>query len=202
MARNDRFSLFSDFNCPFCYALHERLHNLNLLTRCNWQGVQHAPHLPRPMKAWQGTLAAELRHEVAMVGRLSPELPLELPAGKPNTGHAIVLAAEHLDRDREAGMRLVRAIYRAFWWEGRDISDPRVLVGLARDDAPGTHSGNGQRIAGKWSSAWEATGQFSVPMIVAPDGNQLVGCVPTEMIVDFFTANSVDHKGSGRGHYE
>ena len=39
-------------------------------------------------------------------------------------------------------------------------------------------------------------------MIVAPDGNQLVGCVPTEMIVDFFAANSVDHKGSGHSHHE
>src|SRR5690349_22882248 len=62
----DRFFLYSDFNCPFCYALHERLHDLGLIERCEWRGVQHAPQLPRPMKPWSGSLGAELRHEVAM----------------------------------------------------------------------------------------------------------------------------------------
>jgi hypothetical protein len=52
---NDRLNLlYSDFNCPFCYAMHERLYEMNLLTRCEWRGVQHASHLPRPMKPWQG----------------------------------------------------------------------------------------------------------------------------------------------------
>lgn len=167
-----------------------RLHEIRLIVRCEWHGVQHAPHLPRLLAPWQGALVAELRHEVAVVRRLSPELPLELPAGKPNTARAIAVAAECLNRNREAGMTLVRAIYRAFWLEGRDISDPRVLEELAGSEVPGTHDENGQRIAGKWSAAWEATGQYSVPIIVAPDGNQLVGCVPTETIVDFFAGNS------------
>jgi len=27
------FEFFSDFNCPFCYALHERLHDLKMARR-------------------------------------------------------------------------------------------------------------------------------------------------------------------------
>jgi hypothetical protein len=93
---SDSYILYSDFNCPFCYALHERLHDMDLLGRCEWRGVQHAPHLPRPMKPWQGSPGAELRQEVAVVQRLAPGLPIALPPGKPNTRAAIEQAVQWL----------------------------------------------------------------------------------------------------------
>src|SRR5574341_165313 len=88
--------VYSDFNCPFCYAMHERLHGYGVLDRVAWRGVQHAPHLPIPMARWNGPLMDELRHEVAMVGRLAPTLPIVVPEGKPNTGPAIRLEARVL----------------------------------------------------------------------------------------------------------
>jgi predicted DsbA family dithiol-disulfide isomerase len=182
----NRFTLFSDFNCPFCYALHERLHELQLIDSCAWQGVQHAPHLPRPMKPWAGSLSAELRHEVSVVRRLAPDLPVQLPTGKPNTGPAIEFAAELLALDRRAGMTLVRTIYRAFWLEGRDISEAQVLTELAGYPTAQESSEKGQAGAREWAAAWEATGQADVPLIVASSGNLLAGCVPTEEIVKFF----------------
>src|SRR5579871_6663497 len=91
-ADKTRYLLYSDFNCPFCYALHGRLHHMKVLDRCEWRGVQHAPHLPRPMKPWQGTRGAELRHEVEVVRRLAPGLQIALPAGKPNTRPSIETA--------------------------------------------------------------------------------------------------------------
>jgi hypothetical protein len=65
--------------------MHERLHEMNLLNRYKWHGVQHAPHLSKPMARWSGTLGAELCHEVALVQRLAPGLAISLPPGKPNT---------------------------------------------------------------------------------------------------------------------
>ena len=41
------------------------------------------------MKPWQGSLGAELRHEVTVVQRLAPGLPIPPPPGKPNTRPAI-----------------------------------------------------------------------------------------------------------------
>ena len=35
-------------------------------------------------------------------------------------------------------------------------------------------------------AAWHATGQAGVPLIVAPDGDLLVGCVPAEDTAGFF----------------
>lgn len=175
------YLLYSDFNCPFCYALHERLHELQLIERCEWRGVQHAPHLPRPMKAWQSSLGAELRQEVALVQRLEPGLPIALPSGKPNTGPAIALAASQLQRGREAGMQMVRALYRAFWVNGQDLSNPLVL-----DEFGITDGSDLDQVMEEWNTAWHETGQAGVPVIVSPQGDLLVGCVPAEQVRRFF----------------
>jgi predicted DsbA family dithiol-disulfide isomerase len=182
----DRFALYSDFNCPFCYALHERLHALHLMVRCEWRGVQHAPHLPRPMKPWQGSLGAELRHEVAIVQRLAPGLAIALPSGKPHTGAAIDRAIMLLRRGGVRGMEFVRRAYDAFWREGRDLSDPQVLDQLAPPPSKEANADQNLRIAKEWELAWQATGQAGVPLIVSPDGDFLVGCQPAEKIVEFF----------------
>lgn len=181
-----RFFLYSDFNCPFCYALHERLHELNLLDRCEWRGVQHAPHLPRPMKLWQGSLGAELKHEVAVVQRLAPGLPISLPGGKPNTFPAIEQAAALLQHDVQLGMDFVKRTYRAFWCEGQDISDPHVVKQLAGGEGIDDVNDESRVIAQKWETAWHATGQSGVPLVVSPDGDLLVGCVPVDQVKSFF----------------
>lgn len=180
------FLLYGDFNCPFCYALHERLHDLNVIERCEWRGVQHAPHLPRPMKPWSGSLGAELRHEVSVVQRLAPEVPIALPPGKPNTLPAIVQAVELLRTDRAQGMAFVRAVYRAFWRDGQDISDPSVLSRLSGVTVPSDQDENSHRISQEWEAAWHETGQAGVPLIVSPQGDLLVGCVPVERVRRFF----------------
>jgi predicted DsbA family dithiol-disulfide isomerase len=183
--------LYSDFNCPFCYAMHERLHAMSLLSRCEWRGVQHAPQLPRPMKPWQGSLGAELRHEVTFVQRLAPGLPIALPPGKPNTRPAIEQAVALLRRDRSHGMAFVRETYRAFWCEGRDISDPAVLRQLVEQgggstESMGTINDESRQVAQEWEAAWQATGQAGVPLIVSPEGVLLVGCASPEDIRQFF----------------
>jgi len=185
------YTLYSDLNCPFCYAMHERLHEMALLDRCEWRGVQHASHLPRPMKPWQGSLGAELRHEVAVVQRLAPGLPIALPPGKPNTRPAIEQAVVLLLRDQSHMMTFVRETYRAFWCQGRDISDPAVLRQLVEQvggpsETVGTINGEGRQMAQEWEAAWHVTGQAGVPLIVSPEGELLVGCAPTEEIRRFF----------------
>lgn len=180
------FLLYSDFNCPFCYALHERLHDLNLIDRCEWRGVQHAPHLPRPMRPWNGALGAELRHEVAMVQRLAPRLSIALPPGKPNTLPAIQFAITLLRINRQEGMRFIRQTYRTFWCDGKDISDPKVLNRLATCDLSQDLIDESLNIARAWDLAWRETGHGGVPLIVSPDGDILVGCVPEDTVRRFF----------------
>lgn len=183
---SDRVILYGDFNCPFCYALHERLHDVGVIDRCEWRGVQHAPQLPRPMKPWSGSLGAELRHEVTMVQRLAPGLPIALPPGKPNTLPAIEQAIALLHKESKLGMDFVRRTYRAFWCNGRDISDPVVLKELAGEHFVEDSDRQDHVFAQKWETAWHATGQNGVPLLVSPDGDLLVGCVPAEHVRQFF----------------
>ena len=37
----NHYRLFSDVNCPFCYAMHERLYTLGLMEQISWHGVFH-----------------------------------------------------------------------------------------------------------------------------------------------------------------
>jgi 2-hydroxychromene-2-carboxylate isomerase len=138
------------------------------------------------MKPWEGSMAAELGHEVAVVRRLAPGLPIAVPAGKPHTGAAIARAIAVLARDRTKGMEFVRQAYRAFWCEGHDLSDPQVLDQLMGESLDVRPSNEMLEIAAAWATEWRQTGQAGVPLIVSPDGDLLVGCVPTEEIARFF----------------
>ena len=184
--------LYSDFNCPFCYAMHERLHEMSLLHRCEWRGVQHAPHLSKPMARWSGTLGAELTHEVTLVQRLAPGLAIAVPPGKPNTRWAIELAVLLLRQDIGRGMEFVRQAYRAFWCEGQDLSDPTVLnqLAMAIEGQPASTdpvSRSPAQAVTQWEEEWRATGQSGVPLLVAPDGQQLVGLAGVNDIQRFLT---------------
>ena len=131
-------------------------------------------------------MAAELRHEVALVRRLAPDVRIALPPGKPHTGAAIERAIALLAHDRTKGMEFVRESYRAFWCEGQDLSDPNVLDQVAKDGLDIVPTRKRLDIATAWAAAWQTTGQAGVPLIVSPDGALLVGCVPAEEIIRFF----------------
>lgn len=124
--------VYSDFNCPFCYALNEALLRLNLAEPPAWRGVQHAPGLLVPMTPWRGALAEDLEREVEAVRLRAPDLPITLPPGKPNTARAIRAAALALQLDRQRGPLFKDLLYRAFWCRGaispirrRSIGSPR-----------------------------------------------------------------------------
>jgi predicted DsbA family dithiol-disulfide isomerase len=139
-----------------------------------------------PDEALAGSLGTELRQEVSVVQRLAPGLPIALPPGKPNTRLAIERAIGLLSRDRARGMDYVRKIYRAFWAEGRDISDPHVLRDLTEESVEQESNDHIRRIAQEWETAWHATGQAGVPLILSSDGGLLVGFVPVEEVKQFF----------------
>ena len=114
------FILYSDFNCPFCYALGERIIALGSADRIAWRGVQHAPHLPLPMAQAGPAFASELAREVQFVQRLAPEISIALPRGKPNTDPAIQAVAAAMNVDPHKAHRLATSLYRMFWQHGID----------------------------------------------------------------------------------
>ena len=187
----NHYRLFSDVNCPFCYAMHERLYTLGLMEQISWHGVQHARHLRLPMATWTGHLAIELRREVEMVRRLAPELPIALPSGKPNSGPAIAAAARALAIDPIPAGEFLRSLYRLFWIEGQDISDEGLLqveaerYGFSPGQISGTSAMPIAQTLRTWEERWNETEHQGVPLLQRPDHHLLVGLVPVESIRRF-----------------
>lgn len=120
-------TVFGDFNCPFCYALNERLQVYAREFVIRWRPVQHLPigegripTFPEP---------AQLTSEVAAVRKRAPEVAIVTPAGRPSSSMAnqVMLTAE-LRGDSVALLRSL--IFQALWREGKDISDATVLAEL------------------------------------------------------------------------
>ncbi|MGH7257807.1 MAG: DsbA family oxidoreductase [Nitrospiraceae bacterium] len=180
-----RVTLYSDFNCPFCYALHERLDRLQCWDHVQWKGVQHAPFLSVPMTRWSGGDLSELRDEVAFVQRLAPEIVITVPSGKPNTKLAIAVVAGVMATYPEQARRLIQSLYRALWRDGLDLSSSAVIEGLTDRigfpaqqllrDAVGM-----TRLLEAWENDWRANDHSSVPLLERNDRAILVGLTKEE----------------------
>ena len=179
--------LYTDLNCPFCYATEQRLGALDAHDLIEWRGVEHEPDLPVPMLTDDEDLSEELADEVAQVRSRAPEVEIEQPPGKSNTARALefVAAAERLDPVR--GREVRHATYRAFWAEGRDISDPDVLAEIAREHglpAVEVRPEDKLRVT-SWRLDWERSPLRGVPLLVRSDGEVLYGLKDTETLAGF-----------------
>ncbi len=184
--------VYSDPNCPFCYATEERLHARGLDHLVEWRGVQHAPHLPVPMASADLVLSQELPAEVRAIRTRASEIPIAVPPGKPNTALAIGYGAAALRADADAGRRFVRSLYAAFWTAGRDISDPLVLDALAAESGLGDLRPDpaAVAVAERWQESWRRTGLGGVPLLVRGDGEVLYGLVDTDELAAFLAADA------------
>lgn len=186
--------VYSDFNCPFCYALNEELRTLGLAEGVAWRGVQHAPQLPVPMAPWTGPLAAELQCEVRALRRLAPGLPIGVPPGKPNTARAIRAAALALRTDSARGEAFKNLLYAALWRDGADLSNPAILDHLGEQAGFGAgvlaeaEEQSIVRIAAGWQEEWERRGHLPVPTVMRPDGGKLIGFPGGRQVRQFFAA--------------
>jgi predicted DsbA family dithiol-disulfide isomerase len=181
------FVLYSDFNCPFCYAFGERVIALGFADRIDWRGVQHAPHLRTPMAHAGPTFASELAREVELVQRFAPEVPIALPRGKPNTAPAIAAVAAAMDRHPSTVHRFATSLYRVFWQHGTDISDPSVIQDLARGAGVSDLSMAPQaaeRVT-VWYEAWMDRGVGSLPDLIRQDGESITGLVDVDTLRRF-----------------
>src|SRR5262245_58461711 len=180
----------ADFNCPYCYALDERIQELGLGELAAWQGVQHL----LTAEQWKVVTPERLLEEVNRVKELAPEVPIRVPPRLPQTGLAILTLAELALADTAAAPRLRRGLYRALWVDGQDISSTSVLGEVCRSLGFGLPrpSVTARGIVERWQRDWEGGGfDGRIPVLVAPGGARAIGFEASRRVATFLKAGLI-----------
>jgi hypothetical protein len=156
--------IFGDFNCPFSALASARADRLERagVVRVDWRAVEHDPAIPRAGEPVQGLLVAELDRELEQVHGLlvaGEELALRRPTLRSNTRRAVETYAS-VDPAHRAATR--SELFWAYWIDGDDLGDPRLLDDVSSTRAPET--------AERWRHEWIELGRPIVPMMCLPDG--------------------------------
>ena len=152
-------TVYGDFNCPFCYALHEHLATHNWLDNLQWRLIEHAPDAQ--IREFTLDEQVELASEVATVRHRAPEIHIALPPIRPNTRRANQLSAslELLQPETVPAFRL--GVYRALWQHGRDISQETVLLeiltecGVISNQLQNYNLEQREALLRDWQTDWE-----------------------------------------------
>ena len=197
MAAGREHVYYADLNCPFCYALDERIHQLGLTSSAVWRGVQH---LVTP-EEWRTESTERLASEVARVQKHAPELQINVPPRRPASGPGILAVAELELSDPASGAKLRRALYSALWVNGRDISSPAVIEEACRAlgfEVP-KPSSNARALAQRWQREWEG-GDFDrcIPVLVSPSGARSVGLEESRRVAAFLKAGLLSSENDER----
>ena len=186
MANQRPIALYTDYACPFCHALNERIVQADLEAEFEWRGVQLDASLPVPMAPARPELGLEIDRDLAVLAERAPECRIVRPVGKPNTATANLwsAAAERVDRDRARVFR--RALYHALWTQGRDLSDPEVLDVLREfAELPVLEiDGTDERRVTDWQRSWFANVRLA-PAMIARSGERYVGLMSTTELRSF-----------------
>lgn len=171
------FIVYADLSCPFCYALNESLHEMNLQDRVEFRSVQRAPEASSA-KAGLKTLVG-LTRDVAELRRRAPSVQIAVPLFRPDSAPASRLLDAVVKTTPARASLLRRRIFRALWVDGRDISCPQVLESLLGEldiDKSAMDTVASNSLPG-WQQQWndEAEFEHSVPVVISEQGEKVIG---------------------------
>lgn len=182
-----KFIVYADFNCPFCYALNERLHAMNLEHRVDFRTIQHAPSISSKQSGFE--IISDLTNEIADLRRRAPSIRVNVPLFRPNSAAASALVNAINQTDPEKAWLLRRRIYRALWVDGKDISNSAILNSLLREldiEPPPDEALKSVNLSG-WQDEWDRNPEFdrNIPIVISDSGETVIG-FPLEPELDAF----------------
>lgn len=172
-----RATIYYDFTSSEAFAIHEIAREVLPADRVTWRGVQVDATLPTPMPVLDRRARERLDMDVSDARKAWPAGRLETPRGMPNTKIALqaVASVERMHRARADELR--SRLFRAFWWEGIDLSD-RAAVRRLADDAGvppwadlENQGAQAQQVG--WELEWKAERLGGVPRVIREDGQIL-----------------------------
>jgi diguanylate cyclase (GGDEF)-like protein len=171
------FVVYADFNCPFCYALNERLQALGLEDRVDYRSVQHAPAASSENTGI--SILTALSREVADVRRRAPSVQIATPLFRPSSAAATELLDRVSSQSPRHASRLRRAIFQALWVEGLDISLREVLDSLLvqQDIDLGLVKTGSSETLSAWQTQWSNDSEFegNIPVVISEQGEKVIG---------------------------
>jgi len=183
----NRFVVYADFNCPFCYALNELIHTLGLAADVEWRVVQHAVNATSSLCSFESL--SEITSEVNEVRRRAPATDIRAPVFRPNSALASRVITQAARIDTEKAIKLRRSIYRALWVDAKDISKADVLTDLLRanelelslDDI------DTEDELVEWQHEWDSSDYFerNIPITLDQSGAAMIG-LPAQMELEIF----------------
>jgi predicted DsbA family dithiol-disulfide isomerase len=199
--------VYADIACPWCYVGRARLKNAlaqrpDLDVTLRWRPFQLQPDMPadgqdfravleRKFDSWSRAERMFERIE-EMGGEDGLTFNFDAIEVAPNTAdaHRLVLWAEEQE-GQEAADEVTTTLFRAYFTEGRNVSDREVLVecaaeaGLDGDGARALLDGQEYADAVRESQQQaEQRGVTGVPCYVFNDEQAVTGAQPAEVFVD------------------
>jgi predicted DsbA family dithiol-disulfide isomerase len=192
----------ADLACPWCFLGLVRLDRARAMrpdwpVRVRWRPFFLNPHLPPEgmdratyVRSKFGGNAKEVYRRIEDSGRADGvAFAFERMPRTPNTtlAHRLILFAE----ERDAADAVVRALFRALFQDGRDVSRPEVLAavaeeaGLDREEVAEFLSSD--RLARDVIAAHqqaERVGIHGVPVFIVEREHAITGAQPPEVLAD------------------
>ncbi|MCP4808526.1 MAG: DsbA family protein [Proteobacteria bacterium] len=185
--RTARPIVYSELNCPFCHALNEWFEARGWGEDVLWMGVEHEPHLPTPPRLTV-VEARLLEDEVAQVWSRAPGVRRDEPPTRPNSRRA--LAALVLLGLQGGDVRAARTrLFRALWWDGRDISDGAVIADCAGDLDAASLDAAEDEVAAR-TRAWRERQWNRIPVFEAGTGVLYLG-LGDERLLEVFMGSAL-----------
>lgn len=187
MSANVPFLFYGDLNCPFCYALNEQLHQLELESQVSWRGIQHL----LTAEQWARHTRSDLIDEVERVRERVPRTQIQVPPARPNTELATLTLAGLQREQPDLAPAVRRRLYRALWVEGEDLSSARVIGGIMRELGVSLKRPDAaaRQLAAQWQREWEGGGfERRIPVLVAPGGARSIGLDESRRTAAFLRA--------------
>lgn len=182
------YVVYCDLNCPYSYALHEKLKPISKSHSIEYRLVEHAPDLG--LYGNRPEILTELASDVFAVRSLAEDVPLALPPERPDSRFAILCIIAASKTSPERANKLRELFYTALWVEGKDISCPSIIfncinqAGLPLDLEVEDDSEEQLEL---WQAQWDSSQVASrIPAIIAPDNRKLLGLPSTEDLNAFF----------------
>ena len=182
------YIVYGDLNCPYSYALHEKLKSLALLDSVEFRLVEHAPDLG--LYGNRPEILTELASDVFAVRSLAEDVPLKLPPERPDSRFAILCVIAALEIDKVKACKLRESFYTALWVDGKDISCPSVIFKCIEESGLPVELEVEQECEEQletWHAQWDKCKVGSrIPAIVAMDNRKLLGLPSIADLKAFF----------------